>query len=132
MPVDKESNPYASPTAEPLPSAPSRLRYLWPQSPAGCILFALIVWPVTMYLTEVLGMAIEPLFTMDDFGLVAANFTVPIVWLYAIALWFRAFLIRERSWRSVILAILTVPLWLILTLVVSLFNFPQGRVDPTF
>lgn len=85
-----------------------------------------------MILTDIIGRFIEPYMGVDDFGLLASNFTMPVVWLFAIVLWFRGFLIRERSTASVILAVATLPLWLAFTGIATFLNFPFGRINPNF
>ncbi|WP_442509088.1 hypothetical protein SH528x_000638 [Novipirellula sp. SH528] len=62
----------------------------------------------------------------------AFNFTMPLVWLYAVAIWVRAFLVRDRLFGGFFLAILTLPGWFIFTAIVTFINFPLGRINSDF
>jgi hypothetical protein len=105
---------------------------LWPRTMPTCILLALFFWPVVMILTEALGAFIEPRTGIDDFGLAAMNFTMPLSWLFAIVLWFRGFLFFSRSAASVLFALAMLPFWFIFTSIITFLFFPFGRVNPNF
>ena len=98
----------------------------------GCILLALFVWPTVMILTDIIGGFIEPYIGIDDLGMAASKFTMPVMWLYAIVLWFRGFIIQERSVNSAFLAVITLPLWFVPTAIITFINFPFGRINPNF
>lgn len=127
-------NPYESSEPEPMQDriGPNRLAFLWPRTSGRCFLLALFAWPLTMFVTDVLGIYIEPAAGVDDFGLAVLDFSIPVVWSFAIVLWFRAYLVRNRSADSFLLALFTLPGWFVFTVVVTFLNFPFGRIDPNF
>lgn len=133
MAVMDADNPYKSPDAV---SPPQRgyLRAILPSRTWTCILLSLVLWPTVAFTTDLLGIWIEPALNINDFGLAALNFTLPMISVTAIILWFRAFLLsRERSKSlSVAIAVCTLPLWFVATAITTCCFFPFGRISDAF
>ncbi|QDS91579.1 hypothetical protein FF011L_03090 [Roseimaritima multifibrata] len=85
-----------------------------------------------MFATDIVGIYAERATEVEDFGMAASNFTMPLVCLYAAVLWFRAFMLHERLVSGFFFALVTLPGWLLFTAIVTLMNFPLGRISPNF
>lgn len=86
---------------------------------------------MTMFVTDIVGTYVESATSIEDFGVAAFGFTMPLVCLYSLVLWFRAFMPSKSSKRWVaafLVALLALPGWLFFTVVVTFINFPFGRI----
>ena len=131
--MNDEINPYqATPETSSDDSSTARHSFLWPHTKTRCILLALFAWPITMFATDIIGIVAEPITGLDDFGLAVSNITMPLFLLYGVCLWFRGFILHERSPSAIAAAIFTLPAWFSFTAIVTFMNFPLGRIDPNF
>ena len=85
-----------------------------------------------MLVTDIIGVFIEPLLGLSDLGLLVQPFTMPAFCLLALLSWFRGFRIYDRSGPWLLWSVVTLPLWFVLTAIVTFLNFPLGRINPNF
>ena len=104
----------------------------WPRTSRSCIAASLLIWPVVMLATDIVGLVVEPLAGINDFGLAALTFTLPSIWTLAIVFWCRGVLIHRWSAASIMFAILSLSAWYLFNAIVTFLNFPFGRVNSNF
>lgn len=99
-----------------------------------CFLISVAVWPCTAIITDLIAIPLAALAGDIDIGLAASNVTAPVCWIYGIVLWFRGFILhgKEGGGWAIAIAVATLPAWLLLMGVMTLFLFPLGRISADF
>ena len=80
-----------------------------------------------MLAKDIMGTVAEPVTGLKDFGLSVSNIMLPLFWLYRVSLWFRGFLLRERTILTIAAAIVTLPAWFIFIAISAFRNLPLDQ-----